>query len=230
MMPEPALVIFDCDGVLIDSELIGCRAEAAELARAGIAITADEILARFTGIPASAMYATLEAKLGKALPADLEARIAARIRADFERELTPVRGIHAALERIVRPVCVASSSDPARLEHSLRLAGLFERFAPHIFGAAMVRHGKPAPDLFLYAAERMGAAPADCVVIEDSEAGVRAGIAAGMRVFGFTGGSHCGPQHGERLRTAGAAALFADMAALPGLIDGRAEDGSSPAA
>jgi HAD superfamily hydrolase (TIGR01509 family) len=224
-MPEPALVIFDCDGVLIDSELIGCRAEAAELARAGIAITADEILARFTGIPASAMYATLEAELGRALPTDLEARIAARIRADFERELAPVSGIHAALERIACPVCVASSSDPTRLEHSLRLAGLLERFAPHIFSATMVRHGKPAPDLFLHAAQTMGVAPADCLVVEDSEAGVHAGIGAGMRVLGFTGGSHCGPDHAARLLAAGASLAFADMAGLPLLIDGSAAAG-----
>ena len=176
------------------------------------------------------MYAILEAELGRALPADLEARIAARIRADFERELTPVRGIHAALARITCPVCVASSSDPARLEHSLRLAGLLTRFAPHVFSAAMVRHGKPAPDLFLYAAQTMGVAPADCLVVEDSEAGVQAGIAAGMRVLGFTDGSHCGPEHAARLLAAGASLAFADMAALPGLIDPRAEDVSSPAA
>jgi HAD superfamily hydrolase (TIGR01509 family) len=223
--PGPALVIFDCDGVLIDSELIGCRAEAAELARTGIAISADEILARFTGISSKAMYATLEAELGRPLPPDLEARIAARIRADFERELAPVSGIHAALDRLRCAKCVASSSDPARLDHSLTLTGLLERFAPHIFSATMVRHGKPAPDLFLFAAQAMKVAPAECLVVEDSEAGVQAALAAGMRVLGFTGGSHCGPEHAARLLAAGASLVFADMARLPGLIDGAAAAG-----
>jgi beta-phosphoglucomutase-like phosphatase (HAD superfamily) len=103
---------------------------------------------------------------------------------------------------------------PAWLSYKLRLVGLYDRFVPNIFSAAMVERGKPAPDLFLHAAERMGAAPGRCLVIEDSVPGVTAGVAAGMTVFGFTGGSHCGANHDERLRRAGANEIYAEMASL----------------
>ena len=119
-------------------------------------------------------------------------------------------------------MCVASSSDPARIEHSLAVVGLLGRFAPHIFSAAEVACGKPAPDLFLHAARRMATPPARCVVIEDSLRGVQAGVAAGMRVLGFAGGSHCQPGHDGQLKAAGAERVFADMALLPELLAGRA--------
>ena len=212
------LVIFDCDGVLIDSELIGCRIEAEALTRAGLQITLEEILERFTGVTSKETFRTLERERGRPLPADFAQRVGAEIRAAFERELVAVAGIHAALARIELPVCVASSSSPARLEHSLRVTRLFERFTPQIFSATAVGRGKPAPDLFLHAAERMATPPARCVVIEDSIPGVEAGVAAGMRVLGFTGASHCGPGHAERLRAAGAARTFADMTLLPNLL------------
>jgi beta-phosphoglucomutase-like phosphatase (HAD superfamily) len=113
---------------------------------------------------------------------------------------------------------VASSSQPERLRHTLGVTGLWPHFEPYVFSATMVRNGKPAPDLFLYAAEKMGAVPRDCVVIEDSRAGVAAGRAAGMRVLGFTGASHCAPGHDARLREAGADAVFTDMRRLPELL------------
>jgi HAD superfamily hydrolase (TIGR01509 family) len=216
------LLIFDCDGVLIDSELIGCRIEALELTRAGLRITLEEILERFTGVTSMETFGTLEREQGQRLPADFAQRVGAAIRVAFERELAAIAGIHAALERIELPVCVASSSSPARLEHSLKLVRLLERFAPHIFSAHTVGRGKPAPDLFLHAAERMATPPARCLVIEDSITGVQAGVAAGMRVLGFTGGSHCSPGHAERLRDAGAEQTFADMTLLPALLVGTA--------
>ena len=114
--------------------------------------------------------------------------------------------------------CVASSSAPERLRHSLSLAGLLHRFEPHIFSATQVARGKPAPDLFLFAAASMQRRPAACVVIEDSVPGVQAAVAAGMRVIGFTGGGHCRPGHAERLRAAGAAAVADDMRRLPALV------------
>jgi HAD superfamily hydrolase (TIGR01509 family) len=212
------LLIFDCDGVLIDSELIGCRIEAEELTRAGLRITLEEILERFTGVTSKETFGTLEREQGQRLPADFAQRVGAAIRVAFERELAAIAGIHAALERIELPVCVASSSSPARLEHSLKVVRLFERFTPHIFSAQAVGRGKPAPDLFLHAAARMATPPARCLVIEDSIPGVQAGIAAGMRVLGFTGGSHCAPGHAERLRDAGAEQTFADMTLLPNLL------------
>jgi HAD superfamily hydrolase (TIGR01509 family) len=219
-MPRARLVIFDCDGVLVDSELIGCRVEAEELTRLGLVVTSEEILARFTGATAAETFRTLEAEHGRPLPAGFVPQIKQAVLAAFERELQPVAGIAAALDRIALPVCVASSSDPMRIEHSLKVAGLLERFAPHLFSAAAVERGKPAPDLFLHAAARMGVAPRDCVVVEDSSRGVQAGVAAGMRVLGFAGASHCGPEHGASLRAAGADRIFTDMALLPELIAG----------
>ena len=215
---EIALVIFDCDGVLIDSELIGCRVEVEALTRAGLRITLEEILERFTGITSKETFRTLEREQGRQLPADFAQRVGVATRAAFERELVAIAGIHAALERIALPVCVASSSSPARLEHSLRVTRLFERFTPRIFSAVTVGRGKPAPDLFLHAAARMATPPARCLVVEDSIPGVQAGVAAGMRVLGFTGGSHCAPDHSLRLLAAGAARAFADMTLLPGLL------------
>jgi HAD superfamily hydrolase (TIGR01509 family) len=212
------LVIFDCDGVLIDSELIGCRIEAEALRRAGLRITLEEILERFTGVTSKETFQTLEREQGRRLPANFAQRVGAEIRTAFERELVAIAGIHAALARIELPVCVASSSSPARLEHSLRVTRLFERFTPWIFSATAVGRGKPAPDLFLHAAERMATPAAGCVVIEDSLPGVQAGVAAGMRVLGFTGASHSRPGHAERLRAAGATRTFADMTQLPDLL------------
>ena len=113
---------------------------------------------------------------------------------------------------------MASSGTPEKIRHGLTCAGLYDLLAPHIFSASQVKRGKPAPDLFLFAAGQMQAAPARCLVIEDSLAGIAAAVAAGMTVLGFHGGSHCRPGHGDRLRDAGAAAIFDDMRQLPGLI------------
>jgi HAD superfamily hydrolase (TIGR01509 family) len=218
-MSEPvALLIFDCDGVLVDSEPIGCRVEADLLSAAGFAITPEEILARFTGVTAHETFRTLEAERGRRLPEGFEARVRQETRAAFARELAAIAGVALALERIALPVCVASSSDPARIEHSLAVTGLLGRFAPHLFSAAAVARGKPAPDLFLHAAARMTTPPARCLVIEDSLAGVRAAVAAGMRCFGFTGGSHCPPDHAACLAAAGAMRTFASMSELPDLL------------
>jgi HAD superfamily hydrolase (TIGR01509 family) len=220
-LPPLSLLIFDCDSVLIDSEVIGCRAEAACLAKLGIAISADELIDRYTGIAMPAMLADLQSRLGQALPAlspDLAEAMRWATAAAFEAELQPMSGIVDLLAALPYRRCVASGSAPERLRHTLSLTGLLPHFAPHIFSAAEVAHGKPAPDLFMFAAERMGVAPADCVVIEDSVPGMQAATAAGMRAIGFTGGSHCRPDHGERLRRAGAAAVCTDLADLPGLL------------
>jgi HAD superfamily hydrolase (TIGR01509 family) len=126
----------------------------------------------------------------------------------FGSQLIAMPGIEAALSGIKSPVCIASSSAPERLQHTLSLVGLFNRFNPHIFSATQVGRGKPAPDLFLFAAKQMGVEPRTCLVVEDSVAGVMAAVDAGMRVIGFTGGSHCRPGHSERLRQAGAAEII----------------------
>ena len=212
------LVIFDCDGVLVDSEVIGCRVEAEFLSNIGIPISADEIIERYVGISETAMFADIEARCGRKLPANFAEKLRERISAAFDAELAAMPGIEVALNGISSARCVASSSTPERLRRSLTLARLFQYFEPHIFSATQVALGKPAPDLFLFAATQMKASPETCTVIEDSEAGVRAAIAAGMRVLGFTGGSHCGSGHSARLRGAGAATVFDDMRNLPALI------------
>jgi HAD superfamily hydrolase (TIGR01509 family) len=223
-MTQPDLVIFDCDGVLIDSELIGVRVEAAELARIGIEVAESEILTRYVGMSAAAMFRALETEHGRALPEDFGALLQARIDAAFERELQAIPGIHETLDRLQAAICVASSSTLARLRHSLGLTGLYARFAPNVFSAEQVANGKPAPDLFLHAAARMGCPPARCLVIEDSISGVRGAVAAGMRVWGFIGGGHCANGHDGRLRDAGAETVFGHMADLPALLGWRREE------
>lgn len=210
----PALVIFDCDGVLIDSEVLCQRIEAECLVEHGFAMPFEEVAARYLGLSAAAMFADLEARFGRPVPPALLEDLARRTVASFETELVAMPGIHALLDRLPVPACVASSSRPERLAHTLGLTGLFGRFAPHIFSSTMVANGKPAPDLFLFAARQMGADPAACVVVEDSTAGVRAGVAAGMAVIGFCGGGHCPPDHGRGLLAAGASAVFSHMDAL----------------
>ncbi len=210
-MRPPTLLIFDCDGVLVDSEVLCCQAEAACLAAFGIAMTGEEILDRYLGISLPAMLTDLTARLGRTLPADLADRLRQAVAAAFEAELRPMPGIEAALQTLPHPRCVASSSAPERLRHSLRLTGLLPYFDPHIFSATQVARGKPAPDLFLFAAQRMQTPPAACVVIEDSVPGVQAAAAAGMRVIGFAGGSHCRAGHAERLRASGASAVCDDL-------------------
>lgn len=214
-----ALVIFDCDGVLIDSETITCRVQAERLAAHGFAVTAEDVIRRFTGMRDREMYAILEREHGRTLPGDYDAATKEVIAEAYRRELRALPGVDAALDAIRLPVCVASSSNPQKLRFGLELTGLYPRFAPHLFSAAQVGRGKPAPDLFLFAAAEMGQAPGDCLVIEDSVAGVQAARAAGMTAYGFCGGGHCRDGHGDLLHAEGAALVFERMEALPSLID-----------
>ena len=207
------LVIFDCDGVLIDSELLSVRADLECLAEEGIEISAEEILDRYTGISMAGMLADLEVRYGRPLP-DFAARHQQRLRPLFDAHLQVVPGVIEVLDALPCTICVASSGTPERLRHALGLVGLFDRFHPNIFSASEVAHGKPAPDLFLHAAHRLGAAPQRCLVVEDSIPGVVAAVAAGMIAVGFTGGSHCGPGHDARLAGAGAALVIDRMALL----------------
>jgi HAD superfamily hydrolase (TIGR01509 family) len=214
-MPSPQLVIFDCDGVLIDSETIACRVDAECFAEIGFPVTFEDVRERYVGTTWRTMFADVEARHGRELPVDFIEVIRARTAAAFETELKATQGIEQVLDALTLMKCIASSSGHDRLLHSLTLTGLWDRFAPHIFSAMQVAKGKPAPDLFLFAAAQMGVAPEQCVVIEDSLAGVRAARAAGMRVIGFCGGGHCPPEHAARLREAGASAT---VAAMPDLM------------
>jgi HAD superfamily hydrolase (TIGR01509 family) len=207
------LVIFDCDGVLIDSELLSIRADQECLAECGIELSAEEILERYTGISFAGMVADLEARHGP-LPADFADRHRLRLWPLFEQELQAIPGVIQVLDSLTCKTCVASSGRPERLKHALSLVGLYDRFHPHIFSATEVPRGKPAPDLFLHAAERMGVAPERCVVVEDSVPGVTAAVAAGLTVIGFVGASHCRRGDAARLADHGAAAVIDDMAQL----------------
>ena len=211
------LVIFDCDGVLIDSEIIAARAVVACLTKYGIDATEDDILERYTGISTAGMVADLEMRHGRAL-ADFEAREQRRLTALFASDLRAISGIEVLLDALECPSCVASSGTPERIRFGLSRVGLYDRFHPHVFSASMVERGKPAPDLFLYAATRMGVEPARRVVIEDSLPGIAAAVAAGMTPIGFTGGSHCRPDHAARLAAAGAMRVTGTMPELQTIL------------
>lgn len=208
------LIIFDCDGVLVDSEIVSFEAEAEVLGELGIPLTAQDLLGRFLGMSSASMLAALARDHAARLPADLSERMARRTLEAFDRKLKPIPGIAALLAGLPDRKCVASSSEPQRIRHSLTLAGILHHFEPNIFSATQVKHGKPAPDLFLFAAASMGAAPARCLAIEDSVAGVTAARAAGMTVFGFTGGSHCLNGHADKLRAAGASEVIGSMSEM----------------
>ena len=212
------LVIFDCDGVLVDSEVISCRAHAATLARHGYAITADQVLDRFLGVSDREARLTIENEIGRRLPDDFEAQVKQATLQFYAGDLRAISHVGEAIAAIDLPKCVASSGTPEKIHHGLTCAGLYDRLAPHIFSATQVARGKPAPDLFLFAAGQMQVSPGRCLVIEDSVPGITGARAAGMTVLGFHGGSHCRPGHAETLRAAGAALVFDDMRQLPGLI------------
>jgi HAD superfamily hydrolase (TIGR01509 family) len=213
-MTEPLqLVIFDCDGVLVDSERLAVRVEAAVLAELGWPLSQAEVVERFMGRSQAFMAQAILDRLGRRLPDDWQDRLDRRYRAAFDAELAPVDGIVEALDRIATPTCVASSGSHEMLRHTLGLTGLYQRFEGRIFSAREVAEGKPAPDLFLHAAARLGAEPAACVVVEDSRYGVEAARAAGMRAFGYTGGL----TPAGRLAGPGTV-LFGDMRRLPDLL------------
>jgi HAD superfamily hydrolase (TIGR01509 family) len=213
----PKVIIFDCDGVIVDSETIALERTRAVLARYGLELSAEQARERFLGVSAQAIRRMAERDLGSKLPANFLDELTQDIIAAFEHELKGVEGVREALAELGGgAVCIASSSSLERTRASLRIVGYTPLFEPNLFSAAEVAHGKPAPDLFLHAAKRMGARPVDCLVIEDSEPGVTAAVRAEMTVFGFLGGGHIvGHAHGERLSAAGAAQVFDDMRELP---------------
>jgi HAD superfamily hydrolase (TIGR01509 family) len=219
----PEVVIFDCDGVLVDSETIALARTRAALARIGLHLDEAEARERFLGLSAQSMQEIAERALGARLPADFQTELAREILVDFERELKGVEGIGEAIAKLDARVCVASSSSPERIRASLRIVGYSSLFEPNVFSAAEVASGKPEPDIFLHAARSLGAEPENCLVVEDSAAGVTAARRANMAVFGFTGGAHArGRDYGAGLLAAGAAVIFDDMRELPDLIEAAA--------
>jgi len=215
----PALVIFDCDGVLVDSEPLSLATLTAGLNRIGVPIDLDTVRNRFAGTSMVSIMGHIERDYGIPAPEGFVDAVKAETLATFDRELKAMHGVAAAIRGLGQPVCVASSSDPVRLRHSLALTGLLDLFSGNVFSSAQVARGKPFPDLFLFAAEQMGTAPASCLVIEDSVPGVTAAVAAGMRVVGFTGGGHWGhDREGTDLLRAGASTVFSDYLNLSKVI------------
>jgi HAD superfamily hydrolase (TIGR01509 family) len=211
-MPKPDLIIFDCDGVLVDSEVLSCRCLSEVLAGYGIDLGLDQALDLFLGRSMSAVREHYDG-LGHTIPEQFSAELRAGVRAAFLSGLCPIEGVSSVLERLQIPYCVASSSEVDRVSFSLSLTGLAPHFDGRLYTSQMVERGKPAPDLFLHAAAAMQADPRRTLVIEDSVSGVKAGKAAGMTVWGFVGGGHYQSRDGRALLyEAGADRVFGRMA------------------
>jgi HAD superfamily hydrolase (TIGR01509 family) len=217
---RPALVIFDCDGVLVDTERLTVGLEARLLTELGWEMDAGEVVRRWMGRTSKTQLAEVEAQLGPERTREFERRTDGELLEIFERELKAVDGVADLVEQVHKAgvtTCVASSGTHERMRQTLGLTGLYDAFDGRIFSATEVEHGKPAPDLFLHAAASIGVDPSDCAVVEDSVYGVQAAVAAGMTVFGFAGG--LAPE--EALAEAGAVTFeaMADLVPLLGLRD-----------
>jgi HAD superfamily hydrolase (TIGR01509 family) len=207
------LVIFDCDGVLVDSDRISLRIQAERISALGLEMTYEDCVREFLGLGMEATLEILAERLGRPLPKGWERELDAAVREGFRRELQPVPGVVEALDEIELPTCVASSGSHEKMRLTLGLTGLWDRFAGRIFSAEEVERGKPAPDLFLHAASRMSTPPERCIVVEDSPFGVAGAKAAGMAALGFAAAtpSAC---------LEGADAVFTTMADLRDLVAG----------
>jgi len=212
-------LIFDLDGVLVDSELLIGQAVSAALREHGIALDAVDYHTRFHYVRLEKMAEAVAAEHGIALPADFVPELRRRLNVSYATELRAVSGVEDMLRAVTQPLAVASGSVPDGIDLKLKTTGLYEFFAPHIYSVFEVgARRKPAPDVFLHTAKQMNLTPDDCVVVEDAAPGVAAGVAAGMRVLGFTGGGHAYPGLAEKLHDAGAAVVFDRMEELVGLL------------
>ncbi len=211
-------IIFDCDGVLVDSEVLALEIERTSLAEIGLQFDLKSYQKRHLGTTSAEFFREIEkdyqAKFHEPLPSGFRQNIRERFREAFSKDIPLMPSVHETLAAFHVPLAVASGSSPGALVDKLHRAGLSGFFGNHVYSSHQVEFGKPAPDIFLFAAGSLGVNPGDCTVIEDSAKGVRAAIAAGMRAIGFIGGSHCGPRHGESLLEAGAEQIVEHMAYL----------------
>jgi HAD superfamily hydrolase (TIGR01509 family) len=217
------LYVFDCDGVLIDSEIIASTVDSEFLAKFGYEITPDEVTVRFAGLTGRAAGDVVEAETGRKLPDDFFERVQQEIDQRLARDLKAVPGVHEMLDRLDgQPTCVCSNSSMERLKISLGKARLWDRLMPHVYSATEVGdlQPKPAPNVYRYAMAQFGADPRDTVVLEDSVSGVTAAKAAGARVIGFTGGAHSWPGHADALTDAGAETVINRLVDLPATAEG----------
>ncbi|PAQ01971.1 HAD family hydrolase [Mesorhizobium mediterraneum] len=225
----PDLVIFDCDGVLVDSETLSVAALLGMITLAGGDVSEELAYEHFLGKSMKSVREILLSDFGIDITDQHLTGMRVELMRKFREELKPIPGIGQVLARLGLPCCVASSGTLDRIRYALDVTGLLELLEPHLFSAAMVARGKPAPDLFLHAAAKMGAIPQNCLVIEDSPAGIEAARAAGMRVLAFTGGSHTGnPALKARLASSEPDFIFADMLQLPDLIAGLGARAGTP--
>jgi HAD superfamily hydrolase (TIGR01509 family) len=215
------LILFDCDGVLVDSEIIAAEVESKLLRDAGFDITAEDMCIRFAGLDWKSILLAIEAEADIPLSASLLDKSEKLLDRALSARVKIIDGVRFALTRLAEPRCICSNSSTPRLSLMLDKVGLSSHFAPNIFSARDLGpdRTKPKPDIYLHGAATMGAAPDRCLVIEDSVHGVHAAHAAGMRVIGFTGGSHTYPTHADRLTDAGAETVIARMSELPAMVD-----------
>lgn len=219
------LAIFDCDGVLVDSEVIAARVESEMLKELGYEIEPNELAIRFAGLTLERIMELLTEEVGLVFPKDFAEQADRALDLRLGRDLVDIAGAHDVLDRIDLPRCICSNSSSARLELELEHVGLWDRFRPYVFAAREVgtKKGKPAPDVFHFACKTFEVSPREAIVIEDSVHGVAAAAAAGCRVVGFTGGGHSFPGHAESLSEAGAETVIARLADFPAVIDAFAE-------
>ena len=222
------LIIFDCDGVLVDSEIIAHSLLAQMMTDLGHPMTTAETVQKFAGCSLADTLSLIEADLTRSIPDELGQRYGRLLLERLGRELKPIAGVKAAIAALPYPRCVASSSSLERIRLSLEATGLASLFGANIFSATQVVHGKPAPDLYLFASSKMGITPEHCVVIEDSVVGVTAGRAAGMKVIGFAGAAHATPDAAQHLAGAGACSVISSMVDLPTAVERWTSDGEMP--
>lgn len=210
--PRPPALIFDCDGVLVDSEMLSSRVEAGIAGDLGLSLTAEEAHSLFLGKTVDGVLDTFAARAGKRPSASFVYNWAFATAHAFMRELAPIAGIREALTGFAQSghrMAVASQSPLARVELSLHVAGLYASFGEHVYVTSMVARPKPAPDIYLFAAERLGARPADCIVVEDSPAGAAAARTAGFHAIGYA------PAETHDAMSASGARVIRSMAELP---------------
>ncbi|MEX6504855.1 HAD family hydrolase [Jiella sp. M17.18] len=220
-MPQPLLVIFDCDGVLVDSEILAAEVEAKLLKEEGIDVEPGDFAARFAGLTWPVILQRLIEETGVRLPASFAEKVDAEIDRRLAEDVEEIAGAHEVLDRLALPRCICSNSSMHRLELELDHVGLWHVFTPYIYSAPEVgtKKGKPAPDVFLHACSELGVEPNRAIVIEDSVHGVTAAAAAGCRVVGFTGGRHSYPGHADSLTEAGAETVISRLMDFPAVIE-----------
>lgn len=220
-MPAIELVLFDCDGTLMDTEMLASEVEVQALAEYGATLTAQEFSQRFAGTSSEHVKVVMEEELGRALPDDHIKNVKAKMRERLWREAETMPGAHEMLDMLDQPRCICSNADMEKLKTELSRGELWDRFRPYVFSAHDLENNKrkPEPDIFLHAAKEFEANPANCVVVEDSVAGVTGGKAAGMRVIGFTGGSHSHTALADQLTDAGAETVVRRLTDIPKLVE-----------